>query len=145
MSDRYFLDTNVFVYCFDREDRLKQQKANAMVQQALRDGLGVISSQVVQEFINVATKKFQQRMNPTECRAYLDGVLAPLCQVFSSISLYQLALELEDETGFLFYDCLILAAAVQARCARIYSEDLQAGRTIRGVQIINPFAKIATK
>jgi len=41
MSDRYFLDTNVFVYCFDREDRLKQQKANAMVQQALRDGLGM--------------------------------------------------------------------------------------------------------
>lgn len=141
MSDRYFLDTNIFVYCFDRGDRRKQQRAEKLVAAALEDHLGIISSQVLQEFLNVATRKFVQTMTAAECGAYLSTVLAPLCEVFPSVSLYQQALSVHVETGFSFYDSLIVAGALESRCRWLYSEDLQAGRSIRGLTIQNPFVQ----
>lgn len=140
MSARYFLDTNIFVYCFDREDRRKQSRAEELVEAALVDHLGIISSQVIQEFLNVATRKFARKMTPDDCRAYLDTVLAPLCEVFPSFALYQQALSVQSETGFSFYDSLIVAGALEGQCRWLYSEDLQAGRNIRGLTIQNPFA-----
>ena len=140
MSDRYFLDTNVFVYCFDRSDRKKQQRAEQLVGQALADHLGVISSQVVQEFLNVATRKFKTPMTAREAGAYLDSVLVPLCEVFPSFALYAAALKIQEDTGFSFYDALALAGAVEAQCRVFYSEDLQSGRTLGGLKIQNPFA-----
>ena len=141
MSARYFLDTNVFVYCFDREDRRKQKRAESLVAQALGHHLAVISSQVVQEFLNVATRKFARPMKANESRAYLDTVLSPLCEVFPTMALYQEALNLHAETGYSFYDSLIIAAALEARCSVLYSEDLQDGRTIRELKIVNPFSQ----
>jgi predicted nucleic acid-binding protein len=140
MSARVFLDTNILVYCFDHSDKKKQQQADALVDAALRDHSGVISNQVIQEFLNVATRKFAKPMNSAEARAYLQTVLSPLCEVFSSISLYQQALSVHEETGYAFYDCLIIAAALEAKCEVLYSEDLHAGHTVRSLKIENPFA-----
>ncbi|MHB8519780.1 MAG: PIN domain-containing protein [Limisphaerales bacterium] len=137
---RYFLDTNVFVYCFDRADRRKQQRAERLVRDSLAGHLGVVSSQVIQEFLNVATRRFAQPMTAGECREYLETVLEPLCEVFPSFSLFHQALALRDETGFSFYDCLILAAALEGNCGVLYSEDLHAGQVVRGLKIENPFA-----
>ena len=143
MSDRYFLDTNLFVYCFDRTDHRKQQIAEKWVMRALKDHVGVISSQVIQEFFNVATRKFAQPMKAPECRAYLETVLSPLCEIFPSLSLYHQALTLKEETGFSFYDTLIVTAALEANCRILYSEDLHPGQIIDGLKIQNPFAKDA--
>jgi predicted nucleic acid-binding protein len=140
MSDRYFLDTNVFVYCFDESNRRKHQKANDLVLGALRERSGLISSQVIQEFLNVATRKFTKPMTGPESRAYLQTVLAPLCEVFASVSLYEQALSIQSETNYSFYDSLMIAAAIEGRCRYLYSEDLQSGHTIRGLTIKNPFA-----
>jgi predicted nucleic acid-binding protein len=145
MSARYFLDTNVFVYCFDRQDRRKQKRAEELVAKALGDHLAVISTQVVQEFLNVATNKFARPMNRTESRAYLETVLSPLCEVFPTIALYREALSLHEETGYSFYDSLILAAALEARCRVLYSEDLRDGQTIRELKIVNPFSQLVRK
>ena len=142
MSDRYFLDTNIFVYCFDREDRRKQKRAETLVGGALTDHRGVISSQVIQEFLNVATRKFAVPMTAHQLRAYLETALAPLCEVFPSVALYQQALGIQEETHYSFYDSLMLAAATEAKCRYLYSEDLRAGQTVRGVTIINPFDEI---
>jgi len=141
MSDRYFLDTNVFVYCFDRSDHRKQQIAEKWVGRALKDHLGVISSQVIQEFFNVATRKFAQPMKASESSAYLETVFSPLCEIFPSLSLYHRALALKEETGFSFYDTLIVAAALEANCRILYSEDLQAGQVVEDLKIQNPFSK----
>jgi predicted nucleic acid-binding protein len=139
MSARVFLDTNILVYCFDHSDKKKQQQADALVDAALRDHSGVISNQVIQEFLNVASRKFVKPMTPTEARTYLQTVLSPLCEVFSSIALYQQALSVQEETGYSFYDCLIIAAALEAKCEILYSEDLHPGHTVRGLTIQNPF------
>src|ERR1051325_10707805 len=139
MSDRYFLDTNIFVYCFDSSDRRKQRIADSLVKGALSDHSGLISAQVVQEFLNVATRKFPQPMSALEAGAYLQAVLSPLCEVFPSLTLYKQTLDVQDETHLSFYDCLILAAALEAKCRWLYSEDLHSGQTVRGLEIKNPF------
>ena len=134
-----FLDTNIFVYTFDNSAAAKRTKARAIVAQALEDGLGAISYQVVQEFLNVATRKFAQPMLPSEAQRYLARVLMPLCEVFPDSSLYSLALSISSESGISFYDALIVASATAAGCARLLTEGLQHGRRIGGVEIHNPF------
>lgn len=139
MSGNYFLDTNIFVYSFDTSDPSKQQKATALVRQALQDGNGVISSQVVQEFINVATRKFSVPLTPGDCGKYFETVLASLCRVYANNDLYILALEVMERWGYAFYDSLVIAAAIQADCGILYSEDLHDGHNILGLTIVNPF------
>lgn len=89
--------------------------------------------------MNLATRKFTHAFTSDDLRAYLDAVLAPLCQVFTDAELFRLALEVRDETGCSFYDARIVASALRAGCTRLYTEDMQDGRTIRGLVIENPF------
>jgi predicted nucleic acid-binding protein len=94
---------------------------------------------VVQEFLSVALRKFRPPMGTAEARSYLERVLMPLCTVFPGEDLYNKALSIADETGWSFYDSLMVSAALSANCAVILTEDLQHGRRIRGAEIRNPF------
>lgn len=138
MSDRFFLDTNILIYTFDASDPAKRTTARQLVRDALQ-GRGCISYQVVQEFLNVATRKFQQPLSPIEARQYLDSVLTPLCEVNSSMTLYQRGLEIAERWRFSFYDALIVAAALSAGCKTLYSEDLQHDQRLDGLRVVNPF------
>ncbi len=139
MSDRHFLDTNVFVYSFDSHAKQKRQRAHELIEAALTTHKGVISSQVVQEFLNVATGKFATPMSLQDCYRYIDSVLSPLCTVFANLSLYKRALLVREETGYSFYDSLIVGAALAAECDVLYSEDLKHGQKVQGLSIVNPF------
>ena len=143
MNAKFFLDTNVFVYAFDHGAPGKAAKANELIQRALNDRHGVISTQVVQEFLNVAIRKFYKPLTIPDCKDYLSTVLQPLCTVYPDEHLYREALDIQGSTGYSFYDCLILAAADQAGCRTVYSEDLQAGQKIRNMEIANPFARVS--
>jgi len=110
-----------------------------LVRSALEKHDAVISYQVAQEFLNVATRKPQQRMRQSEAQLYLAKVLLPLCEVFPDSTLYSSALSIADETGWSFYDSLVVGAAVAAGCDTLLTEDLQDGRVTRGVTIRNPF------
>jgi predicted nucleic acid-binding protein len=136
---RWFLDTNVFVYTFDAGSPAKRERARALVAGSLKTRRGVISFQVVQEFLNVATRKFAAPLTAADCRTYLTEVLDPLCEVQSGPDLYRDALAVRERTGFAFYDSLIVAAAARAGCDRLYSEDLPHGQRVGGVLIENPF------
>ena len=139
MNGKAFIDTNIFVYSFDDQQPEKQERSRAIIQEALEFGTGMISTQVIQEFLNVATRKFAVPMKLEDCRAYLRRVLNPLCQVYPDLSLYETCLAIMSETHYALYDSLILAAAVQGDCSILYSEDLQAGQTVRNLKIQNPF------
>jgi predicted nucleic acid-binding protein len=139
MSDRFFLDTNVLVYTFDRDSPDKQTKARDLVARAIDQGSGFISFQVVQEFVNVALRKFTVPLTPQDCRAYLSTTLLPLCRVYPDGDLIAKALEVHEATGFSFYDSLIVAAAVRGGSSVLYSEDLHDGRRYEGLVIRNPF------
>jgi len=139
MSAKFFLDTNIVVYTFDSSTPKKKNLAQELVEQALRTQEGRVSTQVVQEFLNVATSKFTTPLTFSDAQQYLHDVLGPLCTVFPSIDLYRQALVLQQERRYSFYDSLIIGGAVQAGCDVLYSEDLQHGQQIRGLRILNPF------
>jgi predicted nucleic acid-binding protein len=139
LRGRFFLDTNVLVYSFDPASPDKQRIAQRLITESLRTQRGVISSQVVQEFLNLALRKFARPMSITDARDYLRSVLTPLCHHFPSIDFYDRALLVQIETGFSLSDALIVTAAIEAGCSTLLSEDLQHGRTVQGVVILNPF------
>lgn len=140
MSDRYFLDTNIFVCCFDGSAPHKKRIADQLVSEALKDHQGAISYQVVQEFLNVATRKFPQPMSLVDATNYLAGILAPLCEVFPSRTLYEEALRVQFRARISFYDALVVAGALQAGCKVLYSEDLHPGQRFDELAIQNPFS-----
>jgi predicted nucleic acid-binding protein len=139
MPADYFLDTNVFVYSFDATAPKKRARARELIKDALESASGVISSQVAQEFLNVALHRFQRPLTPREGAEYLDQVLVPLCRVFPTPELLRDAVAIHAETGFHFYDSLIVAGALAAGVRTLYTEDLQTGRQLRGLRIVNPF------
>ena len=139
MSDRFFLDTNIFVYSFDQSAPAKARKATELIRDALTTQKGVVSYQVVQEFFNVALRRFSQPMHAVDAGQYLSTVFRPLLGVHSSQAIYAEALFLHAQSGLSWYDSLIVSAAIQARCDLLYTEDLQHGQRFGTLQIRNPF------
>ena len=137
MSAKHFLDTNIIVYSFESSE--KGERAQSLIKEALIEGTGRIGYQVIQEFINVATKKFSVPMLPEDLKRYLKQVLYPLLSVYSSQELYLSALDISERWQYGFYDSLIIAAALSIDCEILYSEDLQHEQKVFGLQIINPF------
>ena len=132
-----FLDTNILVYSVDTRAPQKMERALELVGRSLTNGSGCISYQVVQETLNVLTGKLSMSADST--RRILDEILVPLWQVYPSAVLYQDAITLQGRYGFSFYDSLIVAAALEAGCTRLYSEDLQHGQQGQRLTIVNPF------
>ena len=139
MSVKFFIDTNIFVYSFDSKYPTKRARAVALISEALDSGSGIISTQVIQEFLNMATRKFEVPLKFEDCLLYLHKVLNPLCFVFPDLGLYETCLLVQAETRYAFYDALILASAIRGGCEILYSEDLQDQQQVHGVQIVNPF------
>ncbi len=139
MSDRFFLDTNIFIYSFDKGEERKQRLSRKLIRDALENNSGIISYQVIQEFMNVALSKFVKPLSVNDAKNYLNNVLLPLCEIFPNIPFYEKSLTIRDETGFSFYDSLIITAALEGNCSVLYTEDLQHERAIRTVTILNPF------
>lgn len=135
-----FLDTNIFVYAFLSVEPLKQAKAVQLIEASLGSGQGCISYQVIQEFANVARKKFAVPMAALDCKAFIDAAMQPMNRVASSTELVHSALDLQDELQCSFYDSLVIAAALQSGANTLYSEDLQPSQQVRGLlRIVNPF------
>ncbi|MDP2368284.1 PIN domain-containing protein [Rhodoferax sp.] len=145
-STVFFLDTNIFVYALLASEPLKRMRALQLLEQALASHAGCISYQVVQEFANVALRKFAQRFTTEQCKQFVDAVMQPLNRVASSPELIHLALDLREETRYSFYDSLVMAAALQAGAEVLYTEDLQHHQLVRGtLRIVNPFLMVATE
>jgi predicted nucleic acid-binding protein len=139
MNARYFLDTNVIVYSVDLTSPLKRQRARELVTDGSTSKRGIISYQVVQEFVNVALRKFQSVVTRSDLEAFLQGALFPMMAVPSSPWLFREALLLREANQLSWYDSLIVAAAMQGGCQILYSEDLQHGRRFGDLVVENPF------
>lgn len=139
MSDRFFLDTNIFVYSFDKNAPKKADRAAKLIRRAIEVGQGIVSYQVVQEFFNVALRRFAEPMSGADAEQYLSTTFRPLLAVHSSHGLYSRALQLAREHSLSWYDSLIVASAIEGRCGVLYSEDLQHGQRFGGLRIENPF------
>lgn len=139
MNDRFFLDTNILVYAFDASSPRKAEEAELLVSEALATGKGVISYQVVQEFFNAAYRRFPEPMRLEQAEQFLSTVLRPLWVVYSSPALCLKALQILDRFRLQWYDALIVAGAIEAKCGILYSEDFQNGQRFDDVEVRNPF------
>jgi predicted nucleic acid-binding protein len=139
MSGKFFLDTNIFVYSFDATAPTKARKATRLVREAVDTGKGIVSYQVVQEFFNVAFRRFAQPMSVAEAEQYLITVFRPLLAIHSSPALYVEALRIAGKHRLAWYDSIVVASALEGHCDTLYSEDFQHGLEIEGLRIENPF------
>ena len=141
MTGRVFIDTNVLVYADDLDAGAKNTLAKSLVAEALRQGTGVLSTQVLQEFFAVTTRKLgvaaEVARRKVELLAHLEVVRIDVDAILSAIDLHRLH-------TMSFWDALIIQAAASAGCSRVISEDLQHGRTVSGVKIENPFLGLAS-
>ena len=139
MNARFFLDTNLFVSSLDARSPTKARRATQLIRRAIGTRNGVVSYQVVQEFFNVAFRRFAPPMTLEEAEQYLAAVFRPLLAVQASYALYAEALHLRHRYRISWYDSLIVAAAVEAECKILYSEDLNHGQKFGPLQVQDPF------
>lgn len=138
MTDRSFFDTKILVYADDKAAPAKQRRSIELVTQHRRARTGVLSLQVLQEYFVTVTRKLQVEATiarrKVELLAELDVFVPDVDDVLAAIDVHRLH-------GFSFWDALVLRAAKEAACTVLYTEDLQAGRSIDGVKIVNPFLR----
>lgn len=139
-AKRFFLDTNVIAYTFDKSAPEKQITARQLLELSLA-GKGFISYQVMQEFINISVRKFSPAMTAEQAQRYLQDVLMPICKFYPNEEFYRRGLGIHERWRFGWYDSLIITAALEMGCDVLYSEDLQHKQTIETLTVINPFIK----
>jgi predicted nucleic acid-binding protein len=136
MSGPVFFDTNVLVYADDTGSPAKQQLAIALVEEHIQNGTAVLSLQVLQEYFNAVTRKLLLDAEAAERKVQVFARTHVVC--FQPHDIQQ-AIQLHRLFRISFWDALIVHAARLAGCQTLYSEDLQAGTMLGGVQIVNPF------
>lgn len=132
---KVFFDTNILVYQMDKRSIEKRDVCRHLVRKAATDGSAVISTQVLQEFYVVATKKLR-----------LDPIISKsIMHTFENMEVVTIGKELINEAidaslqyKLSFWDALIIVAAESAKCEILYSEDLNTGQVMRNVKIVNP-------
>ena len=139
MVARNFIDTNILVYAEASDEPAKQQAALALLKQLYETATGVLSTQVLQEYCNVALKKL--KLSAGHIRAQLD-----LYEQFEIVqvtpAIIRAGLDLHQTRSLSFYDALIMASAQAAGCNVLLSEDMNTGEIINGIRILNPFVGV---
>ena len=132
---RSLFDTNLLVYADSADEPAKQRRAIELITEHRAAGTAVISTQVLQEFVNVSLRKL--RLPPALIRERLD-FYRRFELVAATPGLMTGALDLHVLQNLSLYDALILQAAIVSGCQRLLTEDLQHGATFGGVRIVNP-------
>lgn len=132
-----FLDTNVVVYAYDRDEAAKRAIARATLAAATETLF--VSTQVLAEFYWVATRRLARPLTEAEAADVIEA-LAELTVIGADAELVHSAISLARERQIALWDALIVRAAQVAGCDRLLSEDLQDGAQFEHVRVENPFA-----
>jgi predicted nucleic acid-binding protein len=137
---RAFFDTNVLVYAFDSSAPEKQNRALDLFNVLALKGDAVLSTQVLQEFFVVTTRKLAIPLS-SERAEEIVRQFAQLPTVVIDPDLILQAIRVTRAHQVSFWDALLIAAAKFAGATELLTEDLQHGLTIEGVRISNPFVE----
>jgi predicted nucleic acid-binding protein len=138
MTVSSFVDTNILVYAEDRDAGRKHRIARDLVAELWSSRQGVLSVQVLQEFYVNVTRKLKKPLAPVKAKEIVEEYLA--WKVIDNTGRILLdAIDLQREARVSFWDALIVQAAIDAGCSRLYSEDLNAGQRFGRVLVTNPF------
>jgi len=129
------VDTNIIIYANDGRDPAKQARARDVVAELMRNGHGVISTQVLQEYASVAISKLGQSEEVVLRQLTLLETLETIRQ---SSQMIRRSVELKKTYQINFWDACIVANAEAAGCTTLYSEDLSTGQFYSGIRVVNP-------
>ncbi len=136
MSGRSFLDSNILIYTDDHDAPEKQRRTIEVYERARRRRTGVVSTQVLQEYFVGATRKLG--VEATVARRKVE-LFARLDLVRIDLGIILAAIDFQRLHQASFWDALIVQAALAGGCATLLSKDMQHGRRIDGLEIVNPF------
>lgn len=133
-----FVDTNVLLYAYDQGGDHRHDRALTLVTELGRSRTGVLSVQVLQEYYVNVTRKIKVRLTVPEAQQSLRtlsrwSVHSPLAHDVVA------ATEIADSARISFWDAMVIRSASQMGCRVLWSEDLNSGQTVAGVEIHNPF------
>ena len=136
MNDRTFIDSNVLLYAAEEKAGTKAARSGEWLRYLLRTGLGIANLQVLNEVTNVLIKR--GGMRPEAVFSIADGyaLFGSTAINFETVAAARI---LHFENGYSWWDCLLLASAIELQCRFFLSEDMQDGHRIRGLTIISPF------
>ncbi|GHV18693.1 hypothetical protein FACS189425_07970 [Clostridia bacterium] len=135
MKDKAFCDTNVFVYAFSSQELEKYKTARAELSKCLP----VISQQVLCEYSNVSLRKFGEKEEVV--KNDVEEILG-ISTFYDAKPVDVLkAIDIHKKYGYTFYDSMIITAALQSGCRKLYTEDMNDGQMIEDkLEIVNIFA-----
>ncbi len=135
---RCFIDTNILVYAESSDEPTKQRIAMDVIRHLRFARLGVLSTQVLNEYIHVSLRKLGLRHAHIreQLRCYRQLDLAGVTP-----DTIELALDLHESHALSYWDALIVASAHIAGCVVLLTEDMGTGQVLAGVKLINPFAQ----
>ncbi len=134
---RFTFDSNILVYSVDLDAGSKHLAAAALLKQAAR-GDCILCVQSLAEFFHVSTRK--GKLPSIEAANYVESWRNTFPVYFATIHELDRAIRAVRTDGLSFWDALLWAAARQAGCTLLLTEDMQDGRTLGGVTFANPFA-----
>jgi predicted nucleic acid-binding protein len=134
MPARRFFDTNILIYAFAANDP-RSARAEALIA-----GGGVIGVQVLNEFTKVTRRKLRWSWPQIEAAFAVIEELAGSAHPLTTAT-HARAVALARDHDLSFYDALIVAAALDAGCEVLCSEDLQHGQKFGALRVENPFRR----
>jgi len=138
MSGKSFIDTNILVYAHDESDITKHRRAMQLIDRLWDERGGVLSTQVIQEFVVSLRRKVRVKLSALEIRRRMESFLLWEIVINQPRAAIR-ALEIEEKYGISFWDAMIVQAAESAGCEVLYSEDLSHEQEYEGVLVVNPF------
>lgn len=139
-SNKIFFDTNILVYSVDENDLQKKEIASQLLTDASSSKTGIISTQSLQEFYNVAIKKL--KLSKQIAKEYVELFSSQLTVRQVTVPLILNAIDISIKNKLSFWDSLILSSANDNGCIIVYSEDLNNGQIVGGTKILNPFTSV---
>lgn len=137
-GDKVFVDTNVLVYAYDKDAGEKHRVAVNIMKDLWHSGLGTLSTQILQEFFVILTKKISSPLDISVVRETIRR-LSKWDVLLIDVDTIIRATELQERYRYSFWDSLIIASAVAGGAGSLLSEDFADGQTIQGIIIRNPF------
>ncbi|MBB3933141.1 putative nucleic acid-binding protein [Kaistia hirudinis] len=137
MTTGIFVDSNILIYSLDPNEPTKRIKAANFVRLAALSHRLVTSPQTLNECYRVLTDRRKIMPRP-DARRFI-GSLLPSCTAPIDASTTAKGWEVQDATGFAWWDCVMLSSALKANCGLFVTEDLEHGRVIDGMRIVDLF------
>ena len=137
-AHKVFVDTSILVYAYDVSAGEKAEAAREILLELWDKGTGVVSTQILQEFYVVVTRKTPHPMDARTARGIVEDLMLWEVVVIDADSVLE-AIDISGKHRLSFWDSLVVQAALRGGASELVSEDLHPGKTVAGIRVRNPY------